>query len=465
MALNRAELALVAAELARSLVGRPLLFVTPAGAKGWSMVFGPPLQRRRLLVDLGPRTSRVHLLSGRGLPGPRTPFVDRLEAELAGKALLELAQPSPDRWLRLVFAGDRTLILELMGPRSQAYILDDQQRVLARWSPHGHPPGALHAPPEPPRGATDPPRFAPTQPSRQIEAHYAPLAEREAREQLESIIRSDLSRRAKLLEKRILAVRGDLERTAAARIWREEGELLKSHLGALRRGLLEIEVQDYFDPALVARRIALDPTLSPSEQVEARFRRARKLESGQAPLARRLQRLEAEAERVAAKRAALEARLASANLEQLAELGRSTAATATERPPARQRALPYRVFTSEAAQPIWVGKSAAGNIELTFRHARGHHLWLHAHGVAGSHVIVPLARGQEPRPSWLRDAAELAAHFSKSKADPIDVIYTRQRFVRKLKGARLGQVAIAQEKVLRLRRDRTRLARLMQPEE
>ena len=83
-------------------------------------------------------------------------------------------------------------------------------------------------------------------------------------------------------------------------------------------------------------------------------------------------------------------------------------------------------------------------------------------GTPGSHVIVPLDKGREIPQETLLDAASLALHYSKMRsATAADITYTPRKFVSKPKGAKPGLVQVRREKVLRLRREPARLARLL----
>jgi predicted ribosome quality control (RQC) complex YloA/Tae2 family protein len=136
--------------------------------------------------------------------------------------------------------------------------------------------------------------------------------------------------------------------------------------------------------------------------------------------------------------------------------------------PRRRRdepAPPYRAFRSVAGLPILVGRGAAENDELTRRVARGNDLWLHARGQAGAHVVVRLGKAP-PDQETLLDAAHLAVHFSDARGEPqVEVDATRVKHVRKVKGAAPGAVTYSQEKVLLLRTEPARLARLLSEEE
>ncbi|RME26424.1 MAG: DUF814 domain-containing protein, partial [Deltaproteobacteria bacterium] len=126
----------------------------------------------------------------------------------------------------------------------------------------------------------------------------------------------------------------------------------------------------------------------------------------------------------------------------------------------KSRRRPFREFWSATGKRILVGKSAADNNELTFSVARGHDLWFHARGVAGSHVVVRLQRGEQPDEQTILDAATLAALYSGEKnPSEMDVTYTLVKHLRPVKGEP-GRVWVAREKVLRIRIEPERVARL-----
>jgi predicted ribosome quality control (RQC) complex YloA/Tae2 family protein len=111
--------------------------------------------------------------------------------------------------------------------------------------------------------------------------------------------------------------------------------------------------------------------------------------------------------------------------------------------------------------PIYVGRNARENDALTFGEARPDDLWLHAQGAPGSHVVLRLEKGADPSHETLRDAAALALLYSDlKKSGKGEVIYTRRKFVRKVKGKSPGAVTVTQEKTIFISLDRARLDRL-----
>lgn len=113
-------------------------------------------------------------------------------------------------------------------------------------------------------------------------------------------------------------------------------------------------------------------------------------------------------------------------------------------------------YRSSDGYEILVGRNAGGNDRITTRLASPHDWWLHAEG-PGSHVVIRNPeRLDEPPADTLREAAALAAWFSRARgATKVNVSWTRVRDVNKLKGGSPGQVT--------LRRHETYLAEPVDP--
>ena len=110
--------------------------------------------------------------------------------------------------------------------------------------------------------------------------------------------------------------------------------------------------------------------------------------------------------------------------------------------------LPFKVFEYQDFQ-ILVGKNSKNNDLLTQKFAYKEDLWLHARGVAGSHVVIKYRAGKPFPKSVIEKAASLAAYYSKRKTDSLcPVIVTPKKYVRKPKGAALGAVVVEREDVI-----------------
>jgi predicted ribosome quality control (RQC) complex YloA/Tae2 family protein len=247
---------------------------------------------------------------------------------------------------------------------------------------------------------------------------------------------------------------------------RRDGELLKACLGRIARGATSIEVDDWFTGA--KRAIALDPKLSPLENVERVFARAKKLVRAKELVAGELVEARARLARLRSLAASVddpdtdpEALEREAVEEGLLDPAQIADPRRKKTPAPRQ---PYRTFTTPQGGTVLVGRSARDNDELTIRHSKGSDLWLHTAEAPGSHVVLRLDRGAQPDPEELLDAAHLAAHFSPLKgARKVAVHVAARKLVHKPKGAKPGLVTLSGGKVLALRVQPERLKRLLGP--
>jgi predicted ribosome quality control (RQC) complex YloA/Tae2 family protein len=92
------------------------------------------------------------------------------------------------------------------------------------------------------------------------------------------------------------------------------------------------------------------------------------------------------------------------------------------------------------------------------RHSRGNEWWFHARDVPGAHVLVKCSLGILPEPT-LREAALLAAHFSKSQSGTVQ--YTQVKFVKKPKNSKPGLMSISREKVIDVEVNEEVLAKIL----
>ncbi|WP_437923881.1 NFACT RNA binding domain-containing protein [Sorangium sp. So ce291] len=354
------------------------------------------------------------------------------------------------------------------GRRGEARLLDAAGHLILRWPPQGSAPPAEIAYPADPFAAG----------AALVEASDEAAAGQEKA----ALARAVRARRA-ALERRAEAVRGDLGRLGSVARLQKTGQLLLAQGGRVPRGAAKALLDDWETGGTI--EVALDPARPAKAQAEAFFAKARRYQRGEAVMRARL----AETERALVAVAALEADVAAAEarpeaLEPLAQRARSLgvsraelagvgAGAAGEPGAAGARGgragkgktaprLPFHAFRSASGAAILVGRGAADNDALTTKHARPHDLWLHAKGVSGSHVVVPLPKGASCPADVLVDAATLAAHFSDARGEAVcEVSYVPRRHVRKPRGAAPGAVTFDREKVIAVRVEAERLSRLL----
>ncbi|MEE8152213.1 MAG: NFACT RNA binding domain-containing protein [candidate division NC10 bacterium] len=268
-----------------------------------------------------------------------------------------------------------------------------------------------------------------------------------------------VQRRIGRLKRRRDKILADLGRARGWEDLRRKGELLRVHRDAIPRGRPAATLPDYYAGPGNTVTIPLDPALSPEANAERYFKQARKAKRGLPIIERRLAETEAE---LKGWESTLEKIIQLETSEALEKAVAAHDLTGLDPPRPRPRertdgrgALEPRRFVSTDGREILVGRSSAGNVHLTFRLARPHDLWLHVEEYGGSHVVVRNPKGKMVPPRTLREAALLAAFFSKARnAGKVQVHYTAVRFVKRPKGRKPGVVLITQEKAVLVTADR-----------
>lgn len=454
---------------------------------------------RRLRVSAHPQAARIHLQRGRleRHGAPSASFFQRVARELAGAELVRLSQVGGDRVVLLEFrdtavSEPRALLLELFGRRANLYLLGPGDRLLdwlvpapatrgasrlepgAEWRPPGGAargpagePGASLAESLPEPDAAPPGPDAGRAPlSWRVERALGALADEARSVELAARLRARLARKIERLRSLIHGLEERSRACSELERIRQDGELLKASLRALKRGMDSIAIADWFAPDGAPRTIALDPKLSPRENVQRIFDRAKKLERsseslpGEIAAARaRLAALEELVDQSAGPGAdalALEEEAIASGLLEPAQEGdpRKRAEPAPR--------LPYRAFRGSRGTEIRVGRTARDNDELTLRHSRGSDLWLHTADAPGSHVVLRLEKGAAPDEEEVLDAAHLAVHFSPLRGTTRALVHVAPRkLVHKSRGAKAGLVTLSGGRTLDLRLQHERLERLL----
>ncbi len=271
----------------------------------------------------------------------------------------------------------------------------------------------------------------------------------------------------KRLGRRVEAVHGDLARLDDVERLQRVGRLLVAQGAKVPRGATVAYLDDWEQGGTV--EVPLDPAIPAKAQAQRFFDDARRMQRGERTMRERL----AKAEALRDAMQSLRDDIAAADTADAATLRawteRATAAGVPrgEAAPSRGRVKkaprqPYIAYAAWRAMPVYVGRGAADNDRLTRDVARMHDVWMHARGVPGAHVVVPLTKGSACPPELLVDAAMLAVHHSDARgADFAEVTWAERRYVRKPKGSPPGKVAVDREHVLAVRPDAERLRTLL----
>lgn len=473
MMLNASDLVLVLTEITPALLTGWIQKIQQPRARTIVLDIRVPGQTHRLLISCEPDGSRLHLTTRPHLNPPTPPsFCQFLRAHIQGARLDAIRQIGHDRIVELHLTsreGPRTIICELTGKKANLLILDAERHILRDLANQRGLAGQPYAPPV--QASTEafretPARFTgvathPFPVSEAIEAFYETQEGARSVDQAKferlRFLKKTLKKTRRLLE----AWRGDLAKSLTYRDYARYGELLKANLSAIRKGLEHITVTDYFDERLPDVTIPLDPTKSAQNNMDDYFRKHRKCLAAEQELTPRIERAELEIQTLQQELQAIEQGTWTPPAKAATPAHANTRARSQSGQPSSggdQRRGPFRRFTSTDGLPIFVGRNARENDELTFGLAKSDDLWLHARGTPGSHVVVRLGKGMDPPPETLRDAATLALLYSDlKKSGKGEVIYTRRKWVKKAKGQAPGAVTVTQEKSLHMSLDRVRL--------
>ncbi|GAB6173587.1 NFACT RNA binding domain-containing protein [Paradesulfitobacterium aromaticivorans] len=251
------------------------------------------------------------------------------------------------------------------------------------------------------------------------------------------------------LSKKLNIYEDTLSEARSSFAYQKWGELLTANLYRIQSGASETVLEDYYDPSLPQLTIPLDPLLSPIDNAQRYYRLYNKAKTT-------LSKTEPLKENVLTELSYLESLLLSleqaASLPELEEIhaelseqgyvaakgGHNHKNKKSGKPP---DPVP-RAYYSSQKRLILVGRNNKQNEWLTLKKAKSTDLWLHVKEIPGSHVIVPLADGEEfPDDTTLEEAAALAIYFSQARgSSQVPVDYTHVKNIKKPKEGKPGMV-------------------------
>ena len=262
-----------------------------------------------------------------------------------------------------------------------------------------------------------------------------------ARQRVRDWIRQAQSRARRALEQ----VREHTVDESAIAALRQAGELVLAYQHRVDRGARQMTVPGYDGEP---RTIELDPRLTPVENAQAYFRRYRKGIRASKEIPARIRELEADLNYLAQLDSDLTIAEDRPEIDAVHEaLSEAGFVIKQERHSSGAMVQKPRRFDIQGF-PVFVGRNARQNQQVTFRRGSLDDLWLHVRGRPGAHVVIKRA-GREVPQGVIESAAALAAYYSSARDHPqVDVDVTERRFVRGVPGERPGLVTYRNEKTV-----------------
>lgn len=418
----------------------------------------------RLLLSAEPGKSRIHLTRREWLNPSRPPrFCQLLRARLG--QLDSIALKDDDRIVSISAKGERgecRLVAELTGKAPNLILVDAENQiidVLNRVCPSGS-----HRSITAGEGYLFPEVRADFLRSEELleistsgELVYNSYAEgvsacdaREARQDLHQSLIRLVQKQKKKVVKRLERINADLARQENAEVYKIKGELLLAHLHQLRRGMVEVDLPNYYMDPPDNVKIELDPRLDGHENAQRYFKTYKKFRRGVEHHLRRILESEEELSWLDVVEYQLNDTVKRTDIEDIAQELRSHGLLKDEGGLNHKRTSvaegPREVFSPSGLKVVW-GRNNRQNDQVTTRIMKTGDLWFHAHKVPGAHVVLKTA-GNIPSEEDIQFAAGIAAGYSKAKEEEsVEVMEAVPKNVEKKKGSHPGQVFVKDFKV------------------
>ncbi len=418
-----------------------------------------------LLISCHPRFCRIHLTEKRFKNPPVPPrFCALLRSRILNQRILGIKALEGERIVHIKFK-DFTLVVELTGKSSNVILIDQNSTVvdaLRHYPPEESKrvvfPGVKLTPLPKPEGITEKPLPIEKKEGESwneaLDRYYTELTEKEEFQREYTHLSRILRDARKRVERKIKNVLSDRQRAEKEKEYQKTGELLLSNFHLLKRGMKEVELEDFYKSPPEKVRIELDPALSPQENAEKFFRRAKKAKRTLEMVAQRLPEVEEELRYIETLLYELESAETKEELEELKSVLikegylKEPSQRLLKDPvrPAKPASI-GRLLTDEGFTILY-GRNSRANDLILREYTAKEDLWFHAKGVPGSHVVLKVA-GRCPTEETIRHAAGVAAFLSKNRsAKKVEVIFTEAKNVRKPKGARPGLVTVAEYRTI-----------------
>jgi predicted ribosome quality control (RQC) complex YloA/Tae2 family protein len=294
--------------------------------------------------------------------------------------------------------------------------------------------------------------------SQALEQHFSALAAAKGLDQARGSLLGQLRRVALAREVAIADLEQAADTAARAGTLQEKAQLILAYAASAPPGAKQLEAWDFEGNPVT---IPLDPDLTPLENANRLFEKAKRAKSAAPTVAAQLQRLR---EDLAALEGALRRAEDAASLAEVEEVRTeadrhrwlhhqpSPARTKEDRP---YQGHAIRELFAPGGWKVLYGENATANDYLTLRVGRPNDWWLHVRGGVSAHVVIQTQNQPDRVPKEaLLFAAKVAVRNSPSKhSGYVPVDYCLKKYVRRPKGAPPGTVTYSHEKTLHVEKD------------
>ena len=274
--------------------------------------------------------------------------------------------------------------------------------------------------------------------SKLVESFYHNNSLRDRINQKASGFKKILNTKLNRLTNKYIAMNDELLNNQSKEDLKIFADLLSINIYKIEKGMKKVSVENIYDN-MNEIEILLDEKKSPRENIEAYYKKYKKLKTADEIIKAELPKIEEEMKYI---KQILETIEIITELNELSEIEEELISLGYVRKSKKnkqklEKSKPY-MFETDSGALIYVGKNNLQNENLTLKFANKNDVFFHAQDVPGSHVIL---RGSNLTEDDYKIAGFLAGYYSYFKNEGYaNVDYTEKKHIRKAKGTGLGMV-------------------------
>lgn len=275
-----------------------------------------------------------------------------------------------------------------------------------------------------------------------VDAFYSTRDMHERMKQKSSDLTKLLNNSIERTAKKLVILKRTLDDAKDREKYKVKGDLITANIYAIVQGQDKITVANYYDE-MKEITISLDPALSPAQNAQKYYKRYTKAKTAQTEASKQLKMTEADLEYLESTLSALENAETESDLNairrELTDEGYLNKKVDKKR--RKTEVSKPMHFISSDGFDIYVGRNNTQNDYLTLKFANTSDIWFHTKNIHGSHTVIKLGLNKDVPDKTLREAAEIAAYYSKAReSSQVPVDYTQIKNVKKPNGAKPGMV-------------------------
>ncbi|MEE9543095.1 MAG: NFACT RNA binding domain-containing protein [Thermodesulfobacteriota bacterium] len=421
----------------------------------------------KLLISTNPLEPRMHLTEKK-YPNPVRPLrfcaylrsaitnavIEKIGVKTSERiAEIELRKKTEDGSTRSLF-----LIVELTGKSSNIILIDDKVSVLDALK-YFLPESSIRA--VGPGIKLEPLPVHETKEENGIEksaatwnesadAHYNKIFVDSETKKLTNELRRKVKREEKKLRRKIRNLESDITKAEENIQNSNVAELLVANFKMLKRGMKEIELEDYRESPPKKTTIKLDERLGPEDNIDKFYKLAKKGKKTVKLTGERLPKVLNDLNYIHVLGFSIDEAKDIEGLELITDEMEEAGLLKKKREEKKsskkreKKSEPIEKIETEKGAVILIGKSGLGNDLIIKKYAKAGDLWFHAKGSPGAHVLL---KEKDANEANIAQAARLAALRSKAGKDKkVEVIMATGSNIKKPKGAKPGMVRVAKFK-------------------